>query len=261
MSKRFIDDFDVILLDMGNTFMFEVDRFGASEDYHATYRQLGGRRLSPGELRIHIDGVFDCMLAASRDPTRYDDFGNVCRFLREMPGTRDLSGSERELIAAVFGRHEVGTVPGTHARVLQELHESHPLGIVSNVWSLSSVFEDELKKAGIRRLFTVRVWSSDHVWIKPSTHLFQKALAVFNVDTPRVLYIGDSPKRDVAGAKALGMGAVWIENKARPLAPEDPQPDLIITDLTELPGVTNKRRDAEQRAALDGDSTALHSRQ
>jgi len=261
MSKRFIDDFDVILLDMGNTFMFGVDRFGASEDYHATYRQLGGRRLNPGELGFHIDSVFDRMLAASRDTTRYDDFGNVCRFLREMPGTRNLSGSERDLIAAVFGRHEVGTVPETHARALRELHESHALGIVSNVWSLSSVFEDELEKAGIRRLFTVRVWSSDHVWIKPSAHLFQKALAVFNVDTSRVLYVGDSPKRDVAGAKALGMGAVWIENKARPLAPEDPQPDLTITDLTELPRVTRKQRDAEQRPALDGVSSTLRPRQ
>jgi hypothetical protein len=29
---RFIDDFDVILLDMGNTFMFGCDRFGQSVD-------------------------------------------------------------------------------------------------------------------------------------------------------------------------------------------------------------------------------------
>ena len=261
MSNRFIDDFNVILLDMGNTFMFGVDRFGPSEDYYATYRQIGGEMLSPEHLRLHIDRVFECMLTASRDPTRYDDFGNVCRFLRKLPDTRDLSESERDLIAAVFGRHEVGTVPETNARALRELRESHPLGLVSNVWSLSSVFEEQLEKAGVRDLFSVRVWSSDHLSIKPSAHLFQKALDVFSVDPSRVLYVGDNPKRDLAGAKALGMGTVWIENEERPLAPEDPQPDLIIADLTKLPGAIKTRSDIKQRAEQDRDASKLHFHQ
>ena len=43
MGKRFIDGFDIILLDMGSTFMFDVDRFSADEDFGATYRTVGGR--------------------------------------------------------------------------------------------------------------------------------------------------------------------------------------------------------------------------
>lgn len=50
----------------------------------------------------------------------------------------------------------------------------------------------------------------------------------------RVVYVGDNPQRDIIGAKSLGMATVWIENKARPLTPEIPRPDLIITDLTQL---------------------------
>jgi hypothetical protein len=33
MSPRFIDRFDVILLDMARTFMFNVDRFSEEEDF------------------------------------------------------------------------------------------------------------------------------------------------------------------------------------------------------------------------------------
>jgi hypothetical protein len=32
LRKRFIDDYDVLLLDMGNTFMLGVDRFGDGVD-------------------------------------------------------------------------------------------------------------------------------------------------------------------------------------------------------------------------------------
>ena len=32
MEKRFIDKFEVILLDMGNTFMFGVDRFDKNDN-------------------------------------------------------------------------------------------------------------------------------------------------------------------------------------------------------------------------------------
>ncbi|MBI4768283.1 MAG: HAD family hydrolase [Deltaproteobacteria bacterium] len=236
MTARFIDHYDVILLDMGNTFMFDGDRFGEKEDYHATYRQLGGQELRPEELRFHITNVFERMLGAGRDPARQDDFGDVRRFLAETISS-NLSSKEVELIVEVFARHEIGTVPETHADALRQLSRSHPLGIVSNVWSPSSIFEAELERAGLLNLFAVRVWSSDTLSIKPSPRLFQKALRSFAAPPERVVYVGDNPLRDIIGAKSLGMATVWIENKTRPLTPEIPRPDLIISDLTQLPGV------------------------
>jgi putative hydrolase of the HAD superfamily len=239
MAARFIDKFEVILLDMGNTFMFGCDRFGENEDYQSTYRQLGGHVLRPEELRFHITDLFERMVRAGRDPARYDDFGDTRRFLEETDSL-NLSPREVELIVEVFARHEVGTVPERQANALHQLSRSHPLGLVSNVWSPSSLFEAELERAGIRHLFAVRVWSSDTLSIKPSPRLFEKALTFFNVPPERVVYVGDNPQRDIIGAKSLGMATVWIENKVRPLTPEDPRPDLIITDLTQLPGKPQK---------------------
>jgi putative hydrolase of the HAD superfamily len=234
MSTRFIDNFDVILLDMGNTFMFDVDRFGEDQDYHATYRELGGKNLSPVEVQTCITDIFDRMLAAARDKARVDDFGDVRRFLEDAKSTYGLHPSEQDLIVQVFSRHELGSISREHVNTLLRLRASHPMGLVSNVWSPSHVFETALQEAGIRDLFTVRVWSSDYLSIKPSVRLFQIALDVFGVATDRVVYVGGNPKRDVAGAKAVGMAAVWIKNQMWPLTPEIPEPDYIISDLTQL---------------------------
>lgn len=234
MKNRFIDKFKAILLDMGNTFMFDVDRFGKDENYYETYCQLGGQHLSLENVHGIITSVFNQMLDAARDPLRYDDFGDVSRFLRNSVTTQELPDTEVELIVKVFSQHEVGKVPETHAEALHHLRSTHRLGIVSNIWSPSEVFEKELYKAGVRDLFDVCIWSSDYLSIKPSPLLFQKALDAFNVDSDNVLYVGDNPKRDVAGAKALGIAVAWIENEIRPLTPEVPKPDLIISDLTQL---------------------------
>ncbi len=184
MTNRFIDRFDVILLDMGYTFMFDVDRFGEDEDYHATYRNLGGRSLTPEEVRAPITEVLDLMLSAARDPKRVDDFGDVRRFLRESGAASELPPLELDLIVKVFSRHELGSIPPGHAEALRRLRSSHPLGLVSNVWSPSDVFESALESAGIRDLFTVRVWSSDYLSIKPSARLFQIALDAFPSTRP-----------------------------------------------------------------------------
>ena len=246
MRNRFIDEYQVLLLDMGNTFMFGGDRYGEAEDYHATYRELGGTVLSRNEVQTHIAEVFDRMLTAARDPSRVNDFGDVRRFLAESKRVVALPASEVNLLVDVFSQHEVGSIPQTHAEAIHQLRASHPIGIVSNVWSPSSVFESALDRVGIRDLFAVRVWSSDCLSIKPSPRLFQKALDAFRVDAARTLYVGDNPRRDIVGAKAMGMGVVWIENPTRPLTPEIPEPDLIISDLTQLAKATSNERTAEQ---------------
>ena len=77
MKIRFIDRFQAIILDMGNTFMFDCDRFGPKEDFHGAYRKLGGRLLSSKALRLHIELLRSRMLADYRNPEYYDDYRTV----------------------------------------------------------------------------------------------------------------------------------------------------------------------------------------
>lgn len=47
-------------------------------------------------------------------------------------------------------------------------------------------------------------------------------------------YVGDSLHTDVAGARAAGLTAVWLNRLGSERKADDPEPDLEIESLTEL---------------------------
>ena len=110
MRARFIDRFTVLLLGMGRTFMFEVDRFTDHEDYWATYHQIGGSALDGAEVHRVISALFHRMLSDSRNPDFYGRFDSVLSCLKAIPESKDLPENEIVLLEQVFAMHEVGTV-------------------------------------------------------------------------------------------------------------------------------------------------------
>lgn len=214
--------------------MFNVDRFSDSESYGSTYRQIGGTKLADSEVHWIISRLFEKMLADSRDPASYDRFPTVLTCLKRMPACIELPESEIRLLEQVFALHEVSTIPHTHTEALRRLHETHRLGLVSNIWSKSDLYLQEFTRAGIRDLFDVIVFSSAHGHLKPSAYLFARAIEAFNVDPSKIVFVGDSLKRDIAGAKSAGLSAVWISTDADQASDGDPHPDLIIKDLRDL---------------------------
>lgn len=234
MHKRFIDQFEVILLDMSHTFMFNVDRFSDAEDYGATYRRIGGNLLSNGDIQRVIASLFENMLVDYEDPNCYDSFSPVSNYLAVLPESKDLPVDEIQLLTQVFAMHEVGAIPAAHAEALHRLHETHRLGVVSNVWSSKHLFLREFESVGIRNLFDVIIFSSDHGHIKPSPSIFAQAIEAFNVDRSKIVFVGDSLKRDIAGAKAAGLSSVWIGTGISQFDNKILVPELVIKDLRDL---------------------------
>jgi FMN phosphatase YigB (HAD superfamily) len=64
--------------------------------------------------------------------------------------------------------------------------------------------------------------------------LFREALAGFDVPLCRILFAGDSLKRDVKPAKALGLSTAWINRQAADSAAHEPAADFIIPSLLSL---------------------------
>jgi len=234
VGPRFIDKFDVILLDMARTFMFGVDRFSGAEDFGATYRRIGGRMLGDGDVCRIICGLFQKMLADSRNPAYYDCFPSVARYVETMLESKTLPNSERLLIEQVFAAHEVGTVPETDADALHRLRETHRLGVVSNIWSKKDLHLEEFRRAGIHDLFEVIVFSSDDGHLKPSAYPFARAIETLEVDRSKVVFVGDSLKRDIAGAKSVGLSAVWIDVGLNRVDESSCRPGRVSKDLQGL---------------------------
>ena len=234
MHTRFIDQFDVVLLDVSHTFMFDVDRFSDTEDYGATYRQIGGNLLDNGEIHRIITALFDSMLADYEDPNFYDSFPLVFSYLKVLSESKDLPSSEIQLLAQIFAMHEVGTIPATYAKALHRLHETHRLGVISNIWSSNDFYLREFERVGIRNLFDVIIFSSDHSCIKPSPYIFAKAIETLDVNRSKIVFVGDSLKHDIAGAKAADLSSVWINAGINRIDQSAPTPELIIKDLRDL---------------------------
>jgi HAD superfamily hydrolase (TIGR01549 family) len=231
---RFIDRFDVILLDMMQTFMFGGDRFSEHEDYGETYRTFGGHRLSSAEVHAVISVAFGRLLNDYHNPARYDCFPTASSHLEAILLEKNLPESEAELLDTVFAAHETGRVPEPHAQTLRELHKTHRLGVVSNIWCRSDLFHEEFSRAGVAGLFDAVVFSSDHGIIKPSPRIFEQTVEQFGVHKTKVLFVGDDLKCDMVGAKAAGLAAVWISGGKGEIGKSVPRPDLVINELRDL---------------------------
>jgi FMN phosphatase YigB (HAD superfamily) len=234
MPPRFIDKFNVILLDMVRTFMFNADRFSAADDFAATYQWIGGRTLSDGEVRQIISSVFGTMLTDSLNPQCHDRFPSVLSYLETLPLSKELPQYELGLLEHVFALHEIGEIPDAHTTALRRLRETHKLGVVSDIWSRSDLYLQEFERAGVRELFDVIVFSSDYGHLKPSRYLFTKAIEAFAVERAKIVFVGDSLRCDIAGAKAVGLSAIWINADRETVEESVPSPDLEIRDLREL---------------------------
>jgi FMN phosphatase YigB (HAD superfamily) len=231
---RFIDQFQIILLDMGRTFMFDVDRFFDADAFATTYRRIGGRTLADEDVRRIISSLFNKMLADSRDPARYDCFPSVLACLQGLFYCTKLEKSEIALLEQVFALHEIGTIPDSHAKVLHRLRESHRLGVVSDIWARKTLYLRELARAGIRDLFEIVVFSSEHGHLKPSPYPFAKAIEAFDAARSTIVFVGDSLRRDIAGAKGTGLSTIWIDTGDEQADTSFSSPDLVIRDLRDL---------------------------
>lgn len=235
---RFVDRFSVILLDMMETFMFGGDRFAEGVDYAGTYRALGGGRLEGAQVCAVLGEVFRRMSADYEDPSRQENFAPVSEYLEEVLSEFSLPLDEAGSLDAVFAAHETGRIPEAQARTLRRLGQTHRLGVVSNLWCPGALCLAEFRRAGVAELFEAVVFSSDHRVNKPSPLLFRKAIERFGVADSEVLFVGDDLARDIAGAKAAGLAAVWINRADAAGSVEGfagaARPDLVVKDLSDL---------------------------
>lgn len=203
--------------------MFGEDRFGSDEDFHATYRALGGAMLSRDQVCASIRRCYEGMLQISRAPQNFDVFPSLAEALRRFAGAPE---SELPLLERVFAAHERGSIPPAYAALLCRLSRTHQLGLVTNVWARKEPWLSEFDRAGISRTFSCMVFSSDCRSIKPSKSLFRRAIQSFSPDS-RILFIGDSLHRDIEPAKSLGLSTAWINTQGN----HSPLADYILPSL------------------------------
>lgn len=230
----FLNQFEVILLDLCDTFMFGVDRFSENEDYFKTYRQLGGDFLKEKEVKEIVEKWFGQMMADYGNPSFYNAFPKSRFYIDRVCENRGLPEREKAIIEELIAVHESGTIQEPYISIIKQLKETHRLGLVSNIWSEHHYFTKVLKEVDLYDLFEVIIFSSDCGIIKPSKDIFEKGLNHFDCSKNKVVYIGDSLECDVRGGKNAGIATVWISYGRTIPKQFSSSPNFIIEDLRNL---------------------------
>ena len=119
------------------------------------------------------------------------------------------------------------------------------LGVVSDAPSKNAW--RRLVELGIEDFFDVVVTYDDTGKHKPSDLPFKKAIETLKIDKENILFVGDNPKRDVKGAKDIGMKSAFAKygyyTSMLPLKPWDKhlqealkenKPDFILEKFDDL---------------------------
>ena len=115
-------------------------------------------------------------------------------------------------------------------------HASHlTVAVLTNTLSRGDAeVREDFQGLGLDHFVDHVVTSYSTGWEKPHPAMFKRALAEAGIAASEACMVGDDLELDVAGAKGVGMRAIWVRAGAV-AATHNARPDLEIQSLRELP--------------------------
>ena len=142
--------------------------------------------------------------------------------------------------------HHVGIHPDA-IETLEVVGARYPLGLITN--GLSHIQRPKIERYDLERYFEVVLVSGEAGVQKPDPAIFTLALDALGVAPGAAVYIGDNPYHDVVGARAAGVGAVWVNRGDWTAhAGDAPTPDLEVHELREVWPYLGVARDRDSDA-------------
>lgn len=92
----------------------------------------------------------------------------------------------------------------------------------------------DLRRIGLHGFFRVSLSAREVGAAKPDPRGFHCLAASLGLAPHEILYVGDDPHLDVAGARAAGMRTAWMNRRGEPWPAELPAADLSVTDCLAL---------------------------
>ena len=152
-------------------------------------------------------------------------------------------GPDPALAARLVARYQAAT-PGHLAifpdaePLLERLRARYPLGLISN--GPGELQRPKIEKFSLERHFEVVLVSGEFGTRKPDPAIFTAALEALDASPAHAVFVGDNPTDDIAGARALGLSAIWVNRGDWP--EPDPGnrealPHAEVRELREIPAV------------------------
>jgi putative hydrolase of the HAD superfamily len=164
--------------------------------------------------------------------SRYPDMGHDFTWLRKrwLEYIARESGYDDGLVETGFrvfweARNDVELFEHVE-ETLAELASRYRVGAITNG-------NADVHHIGIGHYFDFVVTAAGAGSSKPHPEIFEAALGEAGVSATQAIHVGDDPVRDVMGAKAVGMYAVWVNLTQEPWS-GDLAPDAEVHNIREL---------------------------
>jgi len=233
-----------VFFDLYGTLLCYGDMEAAGESwFHAIRRELiASGRAFDEETLIRVCEEF---LLQPEPPVQDDGLTVYERRMRVLVGELEVELEVEELRrvseASVAAWHAHTPLDPEAKSVLGELQGRYKLALISNFDHPPHVHRllDEL---ALRPFFDAVVVSGDVGVKKPDPAIFTPALEQTGLATDEVLFVGDSPEDDIAGAKAAGLRPVLIRRSLGADGSESAWTEdgvRVVTGLREVIGLVD----------------------
>src|SRR3989304_3245702 len=126
--------------------------------------------------------------------------------------------------------------PPEHRELLDWLRPRYRLALISN-FDHGPTARQILDRAGMTSALGLILISEEIGQRKPHAAIFEVACQALRITPSEAIFIGDTPSMDIAGAKGVGMGAIWLDRKGGGLDEAMPPPDHIVNSLAGIKGI------------------------
>lgn len=211
---------DVVLFDLGNTMV----RYYELREFPDILQQA----ITEAAHLVDIEGVTSVSEDVLRQRVQSEDFEakDYCvrpleeRLVRIFGLEPGLFSAEQvlELCRAFMG--PIFALAHLYDDVLPALDALQERGcrtaIVSNTpWgSPAPLWQEEVARWGLTERVDAVVFCRDCGWRKPDRRIFEYTFAKLETTPEQCVFVGDDPRWDIAGPKAVGMDALLIDRAA-----------------------------------------------
>jgi putative hydrolase of the HAD superfamily len=120
------------------------------------------------------------------------------------------------------------------APALDALAGRYSLAVVTN--GASCLQREKLAASGLVARFDAVIVGGDVGVAKPDRVIFERALQAVGAEAGEAVMVGNNLEKDVDGATAAGMRAIWVNRGGEPGPPDV----LAVRDLGELPALLSR---------------------
>jgi putative hydrolase of the HAD superfamily len=117
--------------------------------------------------------------------------------------------------------------------VLTDLHRRYRMAIITNGYA--ETHERKIARLELGRFFDRIILAGDLEMVKPDPEIFRHAMRLLDAQPSQSVMVGDRYDRDIAGAHASGMRAVWIRCRGETIPEGARPPEATIDGIGELP--------------------------